>query len=597
MPWCRLKACVEVSMDRLCYKFAALIVIALIISAPLASPAGQPQQVHPPALSPAGVPGANGGAAMSSASSAVIVSLWPVPDAVMGNPAILWAEVRNTGTEALPAGCTVRFWVSGLINPWVGATSIAGLAPGATAWYSFRWTVSIEIKPGNFTYWAIAYDSSGPISDWSIGQDFAVTGVPNVNGLVGHIASLYPVSNASPGSQAILWFQVQNIGQVTFPGLTYVEVYVGGLSDPIVGRTYVGGIEPGSIAWYSFAWDIPRTVQPGAYTYWARVARISIPLSDWSPGQDFNIHASPAVGAQVIDVDPVAGATVGGKAALAAQIRNIGTSVLPSDALVWFYVEGAGLSDPWVGSVSAAGLAVDDTAWFNFTWNIPSTVQQGTFSYKARVYVAGSTAISDFGPSRSFAMSGSTQSGFNETFDSGTADNWTPDFGTWLVRNGFYNAQGIANSVVTSTYNVQYANLDFSAQMYRAGLEFDQPAFLEIRASGGPTGVNNTLLNGYRFQYNTIGQFSIYKCVNGSLTPLQDWKPSTAIIQGQSWNILRVTANFNVLSFYINGTMVWTGQDNSLASGRVGLGTASKIGTEGEILYVDWAKLTTDVAQ
>jgi hypothetical protein len=56
-------------------------------------------------------------------------------------------------------------------------------------------------------------------------------------------------------------------------------------------------------------------------------------------------------------------------------------------------------------------------------------------------------------------------------------------------------------------------------------------------------------------------------------------------------NELRVVASGSNLYFYINGTLVWSGSDSSLSSGRVGIGTRRISGIDSKI-YVDWATLS-----
>ena len=55
---------------------------------------------------------------------------------------------------------------------------------------------------------------------------------------------------------------------------------------------------------------------------------------------------------------------------------------------------------------------------------------------------------------------------------------------------------------------------------------------------------------------------------------------------------MRVVASGSSLTFYINGTPVWSGSDSSLTSGRVGLGFYADA-TSGNQLWADYATLTT----
>ena len=71
------------------------------------------------------------------------------------------------------------------------------------------------------------------------------------------------------------------------------------------------------------------------------------------------------------------------------------------------------------------------------------------------------------------------------------------------------------------------------------------------------------------------------------------WTPSPTINQGEAWNTLRVEARGTSLSFYINGTLLWSGTDSSLSSGRVGLAMYRDSSSTGNEFRVDWAYLCT----
>ena len=180
--------------------------------------------------------------------------------------------------------------------------------------------------------------------------------------------------------------------------------------------------------------------------------------------------------------------------------------------------------------------------------------------------------------------------GFNEQFQGGTASNWIRDSGSWsVVSNEYYFTEGVADRFSTSTYNAQYTDLDYSAQIWRNGDNSAAHA-LVIRASGA-AGTDGGLTNGYFFQITRGGEYSVWKRVNGISTALQGWTVSSAINQGSAWNTLRVVANGSALAFYVNGTRVWQGSDGSLSSGRVGLRMYRDPSSTGNGFWVDWATL------
>ena len=83
------------------------------------------------------------------------------------------------------------------------------------------------------------------------------------------------------------------------------------------------------------------------------------------------------------------------------------------------------------------------------------------------------------------------------------------------------------------------------------------------------------------------------RVAGGSAVAIVSWTSSSAINQGDAWNTLRVTANGTSLSFYINGTLLWSGTDSSLSNGRAGLGMYRTTSSAGDQLRVDWARLCT----
>jgi hypothetical protein len=114
-----------------------------------------------------------------------------------------------------------------------------------------------------------------------------------------------------------------------------------------------------------------------------------------------------------------------------------------------------------------------------------------------------------------------------------------------------------------------------------------------VRGVPEPLGSGNRWHEGYAFYIDRGGSFSVVKFENGALTVLQAWTSTPAIIPGDAWNILRVVAEGPDLQFYINGTAVWSGSDPSFSSGRVGLLMYRTPSSIGDLLRVDWARLTS----
>ena len=530
-------------------------------------------------------------------ASATVLQLWGVSGATVGGTSALWAQIKNTGSSALPSNAVIWFWVSGLSNNWVGYASVAGLSPGVSNWYSYNWSIPGNITAGNYTYYSQVFAGSTAISDWSSGQSFTIGGgggSPSAK-----VLQLYPVSGATVGSAAALWAQVQNTGSSALPSNAVVWFWVDGLSNGWVGSASVSGLSAGGSNWYSYNWTIPSSVSPGNHNYYAKVFVDTTAISDWSSGQAFTIGSGTTTAATITQLWTVTGATAGGSAKLSAEVKNIGGSALPADARVWFYVEGGNISNSWVGYTSVAGLAVNNPTWCYYTWSIPSNLTPGTYQYYARVY-AGSTSISDWSGAQSFTISGGgTGSGFNEQFDGSSAPNWSQDSGTWAVSSGSYHANGgdlNPDWFGTSTYKAEYSDCDYTALLYRteaAGNYYWGNSGLIIRASGGF--ISGDPLNAYEFYYHRGGKFSVWKNVAGKYYQLQGWTVSSYINQGDAWNKLRVVAKGSSFWYYINDHLVWNGTDSSLSSGRAGFFFDTETGSADDHLWVDYAVLSTNV--
>ena len=94
----------------------------------------------------------------------------------------------------------------------------------------------------------------------------------------------------------------------------------------------------------------------------------------------------------------------------------------------------------------------------------------------------------------------------------------------------------------------------------------------------------------YYFQYNRQRSFSIFKMQGCTFESIQPWTTTSAINQGDAWNILKVNLAGNQMSYYINGQLVWSGTDSSISAGMVGVDYYAEAGAQ---FSVDYATLTT----
>ncbi|MHC4800070.1 MAG: C25 family cysteine peptidase, partial [Planctomycetota bacterium] len=160
---------------------------------------------------------------------------------------------------------------------------------------------------------------------------------------------------------------------------------------------------------------------------------------------------------------------------------------------------------------------------------------------------------------------------YSENFDDGLAQDWDEDKdANWEVVSGEYRAQTSDYDFMFSTYaGCEWADVAAQVDCRRTG-SGGVPAGVSLRASSNfDEGVGSA----YCFQIYTYGYFIVWKQVNGKFTYLQDLTQSSVISSGN--NTLLAVADGNLLQFFINGSLVWSGVDNALNSGRIGLGGVS----------------------
>jgi hypothetical protein len=181
--------------------------------------------------------------------------------------------------------------------------------------------------------------------------------------------------------------------------------------------------------------------------------------------------------------------------------------------------------------------------------------------------------------------------GFTSQFN-GTAQGWVPHVGVWQVDDQYYYTEGLSHTNATTSYTTEFADFDLQAKVLRIGCALCAN-FLMVRGAPEPLDGNGHWYSGYRFQYTNEGKYSVLKRVaGGDQILLQDWTANPAILTGEAWNTLRVIVDDDQLSFYINGTLVWSGTDADLSAGRIGAGMYLGSFVYDDVFKVDWVTLT-----
>jgi hypothetical protein len=187
----------------------------------------------------------------------------------------------------MTAGSHVWFYTNATATgafAWVGFASVAGLAPGASAWYLLNYTVPLATPVGTKSYYAqVWFNSTYPQSPLTGPQHCTVAGVQTAV-----VDLLYPVRNAYPGGVVQLWALVRNTGTNPLVGDARVWFWTS-TTGADVGSTVVTGLGAGQSRWYLFNWLVPATAAPNIATYWAQVRVSGAPISPWKGPQSFRI--------------------------------------------------------------------------------------------------------------------------------------------------------------------------------------------------------------------------------------------------------------------------------------------------------------------
>ena len=154
---------------------------------------------------------------------------------------------------------------------------------------------------------------------------------------------------------------------------------------------------------------------------------------------------------------------------------------------------------------------------------------------------------------------------YSEDFDSGAAEGWLPNGAAdWNVVAGVYVAGNpTVTNFLTSVYSgATYSDVAVQVDVWRSEAESNSQGIL-LRASEDGS-------SGYEFFITDNGSYSVWCAKGSSTTSLQGWTSSSAIVKGGT-NTVLACAMGSRLSFYINGKLVWTGEDNTIKNGKIGV--------------------------
>jgi hypothetical protein len=439
-------------------------------------------------------------------------------------------------------------------------------------------TPDTVLNVGAARWWVRPWNSFGD-GPWSSGLSFD-TGQPSAA-----VLATYPVANVQPGFSAALWLLVRNTGSLPLPSGSHAYYWVTGPGiSGYVGSVDVGGLAAGTSQWFLLDWDAAVGLQAGTFTYWGRIwnADLGAWISPWSAGQTFAVLGVPASGARILGTYQVDGAIPGGSGRLWALVRNVGATTL--DARVWFHVYGVG----WIGSALVSGLGSGASGWYFVDWAIPSGRPPGTHWYLAQAWnTAGTVAISPPSPWQSFTV------GFDAPFTTGM-DGFSGVIGGWVHSGGTYLTTMFAPGdqfSMAAYQSTTFSNLDFTVRIWLTG-NSTSPKGVIIRGNGDGGHFHHYGTAGYAFLINGEQDYTVHKAGFGRERVGLGSGRSSAIVPGNAWNVLRVVANGSQLSFYVNGTLIWSGVDGEFTEGKVAVGAYKTLTESGFGFWVDYATLS-----
>ncbi len=223
----------------------------------------------------------------------------------------------------------------------------------------------------------------------------------------------------------------------------------------------------------------------------------------------------------------------------------------------------------------------------------PLTLKEGDYSWEIKPWNPVG-----YGPTATTNFSYHPDNGFNNHFDTDSEGITTmyPKWDWWWVDGSYLTTWYGANYTWASArIDTTYTDVDMTAVMYRDG---DPYAANGIIIRGAPIfSYMKVWKTGYRFLYSNNGSYSVWKVYGGRDYLMQTWTYSAAINQNAT-NTLRVVAVGPDFYYYINGTLVWSGQDTTtvakFTSGSAGiLSFVQDWRDYKDYLYVD--RITTSV--
>ncbi len=489
-----------------------------------------------------------------TAAPQIITTISPTGDTADNTPTYTW----NADTWAEWYYLYVMKGSTVVMNTWYSKTD-AGCA-GGTGTCSI--TPTTVLSSGAHKWFIVGWNSLGT-GPWSAQRDFNVTVGPPTTATT----LVSPIGGASITTRkpTFTWNAHVNANQY--------YLYINGPSGVVLSQTFTSAAVSCATT-CSYTPTNPLLSTKGSHSWWIQVIN-DYGAGPWSGTGTFTYNP-PAPGAVTLSVPD---GTSGDR-------PTYTWSAEPNSTWYYLYVSnGSGTAfSQWYTPTNAN--CQSGTGNCSVT---PSTSLPSSFNYQWWVQSYNDTATAWSIP-KSFTV------GFNSQFQN-SATGWVSHTGTWLFDNEYLYTNPSTTDLSTASNSLTFYKFDYQARIQRTGCS-NCANLLIVRGTPGSAATNpgNNWDSGYRFQILRDGRFSVFRIDSASNVILQNWTASAAINQGDAWNTLRVVGNGSNFSFYINGTLVWSGSDATYSSGRVGVGMYRTAGDTNDEISVDWATLTVPAA-
>ena len=216
------------------------------------------------------------------------------------------------------------------------------------------------------------------------------------------------------------------------------------------------------------------------------------------------------------------------------------------------------------------------------------TFTSGKYYWRIRAQIG--TTWYAYSASRNFVVTPEINSDF-----SSYSNDWKPfGGGTWTLSGGYFWTNGATGKMTSAISAYEYNDFEFEARMKREAEPTNtsfSANYLSVRMGTTKGGKRLLWYPGYLFGYTNAGNFSVWRISSsGEAVAMQPWTDTPFVIPND-WNTLRVVAQGQKLSFYINDDLVFENTDNRFSKGFVGF-HVYKSSERQSRFWIDYARVT-----